>query len=346
MIDDSAILKPNRVGFIDFTKGVAIFLVLYGHVIQFCTYDDYDFWTSPIFKFIYSFHMPLFMAVSGFFFKSSTKYSLKEFIKVKFGRLILPVLSWRIIFILFVAVVTALKIGLGHETLVKCADIAQTTFTSFWFISSLVVCYLISFISLKYLKSYILYALVVAVTYLFLPDFYYFKTMLPLFVLGMVMKHNIDKIDRYYKPILLISLLVSVTLYQFFTLNRSIYLSDFQIFDSYTLNYNPIGVVDFIIRLTLGASITVFIITLLKRTYKDNRITKIIAEVGRYTLGIYIIQQYFMLYLNSAINFNGDSSIFLFVIAPLISALIIALIVAMQIKISKYKTISRYLFGW
>ncbi len=46
----------------DIAKGVAIILVVVGHSIQFhlSEFDD-----NPVFRAIYSFHMPLFMAVSG-----------------------------------------------------------------------------------------------------------------------------------------------------------------------------------------------------------------------------------------------------------------------------------------
>lgn len=51
---------------LDVLKGFAIFLVVMGHAIQ---YNQVDFDTNPVFRFIYSFHMPLFMFVSGFILK-------------------------------------------------------------------------------------------------------------------------------------------------------------------------------------------------------------------------------------------------------------------------------------
>ena len=54
----------KRIDFIDVAKGIAIFLVVYGH-----TYDGRN-----LHLFIYSFHMPLFFFISGLLFKEN-KYA-------------------------------------------------------------------------------------------------------------------------------------------------------------------------------------------------------------------------------------------------------------------------------
>ena len=51
----------KRLGYIDCLKGFAIFLVVLGHVVQ-----NYNLMDSWIFRIIYSFHMPLFMFMSGY----------------------------------------------------------------------------------------------------------------------------------------------------------------------------------------------------------------------------------------------------------------------------------------
>lgn len=48
----------HRLHYIDNLKGVLILLVVLGHCIQ-CT--DLDFDHNAVFRYIYSFHMPLFM---------------------------------------------------------------------------------------------------------------------------------------------------------------------------------------------------------------------------------------------------------------------------------------------
>ena len=84
---------------IDFLKCIAIFLVIFGHCIQYGSglayYNSGTFFDDFLFKYIYSFHMPLFAAISGYLFYSSVqKYSLKEMIFNRFYRLLIPIISW------------------------------------------------------------------------------------------------------------------------------------------------------------------------------------------------------------------------------------------------------------
>ncbi len=51
----------QRLEYIDILRGFAIFLVVLGHVLEHAGLKD-DF----LFYFIYSFHMPLFICISGF----------------------------------------------------------------------------------------------------------------------------------------------------------------------------------------------------------------------------------------------------------------------------------------
>lgn len=52
----------------DFIKGVLIILVVLGHVIQgLYGIDNPDVWENLLFTIIYTFHMPLFIFISGYF---------------------------------------------------------------------------------------------------------------------------------------------------------------------------------------------------------------------------------------------------------------------------------------
>lgn len=61
--------KSCRVGYFDIAKGIGIIAVIMGHTI----------WDSPLKQCIFSFHMPLFFLISGYFFKKKeTKICLKQ----------------------------------------------------------------------------------------------------------------------------------------------------------------------------------------------------------------------------------------------------------------------------
>ena len=72
-------MVKQRVEYLDYVRGMAILLVVLGHM-----YNVED----PIRILIYSFHMPLFFIISGFFAKNDI--GLLELIKKKFKVLMIP----------------------------------------------------------------------------------------------------------------------------------------------------------------------------------------------------------------------------------------------------------------
>ena len=103
-------LKRNT--FIDISKGVAIFLMLWGHCIQYCGGSNYDFFGNLIFKAIYSFHMPLFALISGYlFFFSFSKRDLKELLTIRLKSLLKPIIFCSVLHFLIFNVLLELKNG-------------------------------------------------------------------------------------------------------------------------------------------------------------------------------------------------------------------------------------------
>lgn len=82
--------------YLDVVKGLAIILVVVGHCIQFGSGADVlrsgVFFADPLFKFIYSFHMPLFMLVSGYLFRYSIQRPAAQVVIAKVRSIVLPLL--------------------------------------------------------------------------------------------------------------------------------------------------------------------------------------------------------------------------------------------------------------
>lgn len=80
-------VQNQRDCFFDISRGIAIILMVFAHIIPS--------------KFIYLFHMPFFIVLSGFFFKEKyyeTFSNLVNFIISKFKRLMIPFIAYTIIF--------------------------------------------------------------------------------------------------------------------------------------------------------------------------------------------------------------------------------------------------------
>lgn len=83
-------MQKNRVEYIDTLKGLLIILVIFGHTGI----------NSNIQKWIYSFHMPLFLIISGFFYKEESY--IINYRRVK--GLILPFVLFTCLGVLFPAI--------------------------------------------------------------------------------------------------------------------------------------------------------------------------------------------------------------------------------------------------
>ena len=96
-------MSATRNNYLDYIRGIAIFLVVVGHCIQFGSGSTYLksglFFANPLFKFIYSFHMPLFMLISGYLgWFSMSKKNYKVFVIDKSKGILIPLIAWHTLF--------------------------------------------------------------------------------------------------------------------------------------------------------------------------------------------------------------------------------------------------------
>jgi fucose 4-O-acetylase-like acetyltransferase len=93
----------NRVAFIDIAKGIAIALVVFGHVLGGTLARG---WVQPpgtgelVYKFIYTFHMPLFFIISGAFAIDRIRRDPMDAFLSKCGSIAWPYLLWGLLFII------------------------------------------------------------------------------------------------------------------------------------------------------------------------------------------------------------------------------------------------------
>ena len=153
--------RKTRIPYLDFLKFFAIASVLLGHSVEQTTGND--FWDNPIWSFIYTYHMPLFMLLCGYFFGSSLNLSFGELVKKKFVQLVIPSLSAFAIMYAFVMLT-------GYNPCPELMDFSWFGFfNAVWFLKCVFFCYLIGYIALKSLRSFWAAALVSIVLFTILP---------------------------------------------------------------------------------------------------------------------------------------------------------------------------------
>lgn len=288
--DTSAIIATTqRIAYWDVAKCVAIFCVVWGHYILNMTSNSTYWLDDSLSKFIYSFHVPLFMLISGYFaYKSFSKPFLPT-IHHKFKQLIFPTISWALVFYVLSIIVH----NQYHFSLSSIHDIARIATTSLWFLKSLFLCYLITLsgavIYQKYKWFLILYVLII-IAFGRLLNFAHTISMLPFFLAGIALHHYENFLS---KSTIIISTICcwAISILILCTWESTDYLIYFNRFEHNISGYQSIT-----LRTVLGLSTSIAVLMTIRLcTTKFHHHTSIatLSSLGTMTLGIYCVQEIF-----------------------------------------------------
>jgi len=193
---------------IDIAKGLLMAIVILGHAIQFIGYHNrQDFWSDQIFIAIYMFHMPLFMAFSGYFAALQAISAGDVLQRVR--SLVYPMIPW--------VTLTAVLRAVAGGDLSSIPMSAWSGFTgTYWFLW----CAFLSLIVLWAAQALgrhgpSLYAAVMAVLLLG-PEIWLLPMLafvLPFFVAGHALRSHIGACRRHLRPIIIVALIVTVAAY-------------------------------------------------------------------------------------------------------------------------------------
>lgn len=287
----------HRNTLLDTIKGMAIILVIFGHCIQYGGGQYTNYWDNFIFKLIYSFHMPIFIMVSGYlYYHSLKKYSGKELFKRKIISICIPIFTFSIIYFLlkvFIDNIDISTIGLFIKHFI------YTFITNLWFLWALLYCFVIVKIVNRFFKDNIFVYCLICILSMFMPNvlnLHLYNYLLPFFIVGYyVNKYNIcQKLGKLSKKmlwlILIIIIILYITLLAFYNYDSYIYISKYSILlNGISFEHLIINIYRFAIGI-FGCYIFANLARLLKNI-------KLISYLGTKSLSIYMFSTYLFFYL-------------------------------------------------
>lgn len=274
---------------LDLLKAFAIYCVILGHTIAWTLSGD-AYHDSPLFIFIYAFHMPLFVTVSGWFFGKSLQLDLSEFVKTRAQQLLLPTASFFALFFLIYNGVLSPSLGIPPAPFLETVVGGDMWFLKYLFAMSLI---------LYLLKKGLHWdgLVLVAILVLFSVTRSGIFRLLPYLWLGYFMHSQQEWISRRRLPLLILSGV-------FFGLFAILWQGDYDaplrflyFKPSFSLHLEHLYAV--LVRLGVGVSGSVFFILLSQYAegyLRRHRWTRPLLHIGRNTLGIYCLQIYVLEY--------------------------------------------------
>ena len=331
----------------DAIKALAIVLVVYAHAIQYLSGCDY--WNNGVFQFIYSFHMPLFFMISGFFISSALKLSWKDFLIKKGISLLLPCFVWTIIF-------SCLDFQGWHKMFM---NVINPMNWKLWFLKGLFLVQLVIYICVKistrianrseHNRIILLSILLSSAVYL-LPFMSIPRIMVPMVWIGFFIRLKYDWFVKNYFWVVLVSIVAFIALYQFWNADvQSMYAgARVKIYEVLFGKAEWMDLVKMTYRILIGACGSVAIIALM---HVLKRVPKWISVVGASTAAIYIIQSLILEYLmgtymaSLSLTYKIPQWAIFYIYLPFITIVVIALCVLLRKLIQKNDIASMLLIG-
>ena len=332
-------MENDRSTVIDLIKGFLISLVVLGHSIQYGSGQDYLvqnlFYENFLFKVIYSFHMPFFIAVCGYlFFFSVQKHTFKEVLKRKILTVVLPIFAWNLLFQFFYSI---------YEThtfsfLYIITTWLKTSFSVHWFLWAVFMCSVTMLLMqmLFHDKFWICFMMAIILQCIPLPLFLQkinYASMFLYFMLAYFYAENKEKINIYlfgrYRNRNIV--ICSITYIVLFFLNQTgLTMEILRRIDSY------------IIAISGCISIYLTVSILLEKKLESHGIVTAFVRLGNASMGIYIISGYIFNWILPRLTKNIQLN---YIVILVETFLVIGLSYGTTIILRKFKWMRKALLG-
>ena len=291
----------KRIPELDILRGFGIFLAVLGHCITYgngAAYKTSLAWQSSfVYRIIYSFHMPLLTIVSALALycsiQKSTRTPADTLIK-KTCRLTIPILSWGVFSAVFYYFFAPDRFPRNaNQFFWTCAD-------AYWYLTAILICTSLTLIIHYWLHDSPLAFAVTVILFFVLPDTHSLaaqKTMFIYYYLAFFFAEKIiqaladgidDKHGRLYIGLFLVSLVLFIVIFPWFTGSKT-----FHVFSFYGID-DPAGrVIHVIIRVTLGITGSFLASTvILAIVTKADLIGRLFETIGKESFGIYVLSSW------------------------------------------------------
>lgn len=275
----------NRNYFLDYAKGILALLVVLGHIITLrYTYGGY--WNNYSTWIIYSFYMPLFIAISGYLTGKDINYlDYKQFIKKKAQRLLYPWFSITAILTILIIIFPS-RLYLLYQAN-NTFDCCYRVLTLFWFMPCVFILNLFLYRINKSKIYFIFFVILWSISiiyYYHYPDYILKQLQIirnaPIFICAfLVKKYNI--ISKIKTQTLIFLSILPLLLAIFILLRKGTNL----------LTYHPLY------RIALGFSISYVSLIFMYACYRLSLIKNVFIKLGENSLGIYMIHFIILLFL-------------------------------------------------
>lgn len=333
---------------INLIKAIGTLLVILGHVIQYGSGEQVLssglFFEDVIFKFIYSFHMPLFMLVSGYlFYDTIEKYHGKQLLLNRWNRLAQPILVWA--FFPFMELLSK-RDEITILNVIK--SLIRAVILNPWFLWAVLLSSIAVIIVNKFFKDSMLIYFLGFLLIFVIPDQYnlhLYKYMYPYFVLGYLRKKNTGWQEtlslragdsRICGVLLTISFFILLSVY---SKDAYIYVSGITLLGK---NYGYQLFID-LYRFLIGLVGSLWIIWISGRIADQipKKTVPMVNYLGKYSMGFYLISGVIFSYFITPLTREMEGINYLFVT---VISIIVTLVCIIIIEIIKKNRLSNKLF--
>lgn len=348
-------MTKNR--YIDFLKGAAILCVIYGHCLQYGSgvafFQQGLYWDNPVMQAIYSFHMPLFIAISGYLFCFSLKkHGPKECIYHRVKSLLPICVTWA-----FILLAHDVVIGKRFNNTVQIIVwLGSYTLTGFWFLWAVMICtFCISIVEgplrQKWRGATIATYTILFISFFITPDFFWlnaYKFMLPFFLAEFYYAKSGKKwIDN--NKVGLTATLLWMILMLFFSKNTYIYTTGITLIGKQSAAEQfAVDIYRYVTGMS-GVIAVAFWVKILYRKVCDCSCRSIVfmrksfEKFGRdsliyYVLSLYLLFNWIMPVVTAAFQLN-------YLITFIEAIVVIILCFLLKVVLSKFGKLSHFIMG-